>query len=74
MVRRDFFFRFPATKPILLHGITEPSLMMVTPENPALQPERVKLHPRGGFVPKSAPAKGSPETTSKEGVFKETIF
>jgi hypothetical protein len=48
MARRDLFFRFPAMRPILLHGITEPSLVMVTPEKPALQPERVRLHPEGG--------------------------
>lgn len=74
MARKDFFFRFPATKLILLQGITEPSLVMVTPEKPALQPERVRLHPAEGFVPKSVPANGSPETTSKDGVFNEMIF
>jgi hypothetical protein len=74
MARRDFFLRFPAIRPILLQGITEPSLTMVTPENPALQPERVRLHPVGGFVPESIPARGSPDTTSKEREFKERIF
>ena len=38
-VRRDFFFRFPTTQPILLQGITDPSFVMVTPEKPALQPD-----------------------------------
>ena len=36
---RDFFFKFPTTQPILLQGITDPSLVMVTPEKPALQPD-----------------------------------
>jgi hypothetical protein len=73
MARRDFFFRFPATSPILLQGITDPSLVRVTPEKPALQPERVRLHPKGGFLSESVPAKGSPETASKAGVFAEKI-
>jgi hypothetical protein len=74
MARRGFFFKFPATRPILLQGITEPSLVTVTPEKPALQPERVRLQPEGSFVSESVPAKGSPETTSKVGVFIERIF
>jgi len=74
MARRDFFFKFPATRPILLQGITDPSLVMVTPEKPALQPERVRLHPEGGFVSERVPAKGSPQRTSKEGVLSEIIF
>jgi hypothetical protein len=74
MVRRDFFFRLPATTPVLLQGITAPLLVMVTPEKPALQPERVRLHPEGMFVSRSVPAKGSPETTSKDGRFNDRIF
>ncbi len=74
MARRDFFFRFPATRPILLQGITEPSLVMVTPEKPALHPERVRLQPEGRGVLERVPVRGSPERTSKEGVFREKIF
>jgi hypothetical protein len=74
MARRDLFFRFPATKPILLQGITAPSPVMVTPEKPALQPDRVRLHSEGTLVSKSVPAKGSPETTSKDELFKEMIL
>jgi hypothetical protein len=74
MDRRDFFLKFPATRPILRHGITDPLLVMVTPEKPALQPERVRLHPEEIFVSTSVPAKGSPETTSKDGLPRETIF
>jgi hypothetical protein len=73
MDRREFFLRFPAIRPILLQGITDPSLTMVTPENPALQPERVRLHPKGALAPESAPARGSPDRTSKDGEFKERI-
>jgi hypothetical protein len=74
MARRGFFLKFPATSPILLQGMTEPSLVRVTPEQPALQPERVRLQPEGSFVSESVPANGSPETTSKVGVFMERIF
>jgi hypothetical protein len=73
MALKDFFLRFPAVNPILLQGITEPSLVIVAPEKPALQPERVRLHPKEGLASKSVPARGSPETTSKDGLFSEMI-
>jgi hypothetical protein len=74
MARRGFFFRLPATRPILLQGMTEPSLAMVTPEKPALQPDRVRSQPEGTLVSERVPVKGSPERTSKEGVFREKIL
>ncbi len=73
MARKGLFLRFPATRPILRQGMTDPSLVMVTPENPALQPERVRLQPGEGSSARSVPASGSPETTSKDGEFKERI-
>jgi hypothetical protein len=54
--------------------MTEPSLAMVTPENPALQPDRVRSQPEGRLDSERVPVKGSPETTSKEGVLRERIF
>jgi hypothetical protein len=47
---------------------------MVIPEKPALQPERVRLQPEGIFDSRRVPAKGSPETTSKEGIFNLRIL
>ena len=54
--------------------MTDPSLVRVTPEKPALQPERVRQDFEDGFVSERIPASGSPEMTSKEGLFNETIF
>jgi hypothetical protein len=50
-------------------GMTDPSLVMVTPEKPALQPERANSLSGDGLNPERTPAKGSPEATSKEGLF-----
>jgi hypothetical protein len=54
--------------------MTEPSLVIVIPEKPALQPARERLQPDGIFGSRSVPTKGSPEATSNDGVFKPRIF
>jgi len=48
--------------------MTDPSLIMVIPEKPALQPDKVRGLCGGGFTPERTPARGSPEVTAKEGL------
>src|SRR5512136_86329 len=55
-------------------GMTDPSLVMVTPEKPALQPERVSSLSGDGLNPERTPARGSPDATSKDGVSKASAL
>ena len=71
MSRRLFRFRFPTEIPMRRQGITAPSLAMVTPENPALHPERVSPQSAGGTSSLSVPARGSPEITAKSGPLRD---
>ena len=60
--------------PIRRQGMTEPSLVMVIPEKPALQPDKVKELEGAGFTPEMTPNRGSPEVTLNEVLLKASAL
>jgi len=54
--------------------MTDPSLVMVIPEKPALQPDRVRGLSGKGLTPERTPARGYPEATVNEGLLNANAF